>query len=644
MFASFSEFKFFQSFRVPVEEADNIRFLAEIEDDKGDTTYIEDARLVDVSASGLGFSTVQRLSIGQDLRISLQFKKLQLDLSAKVVRSFTHSVKDSTIIYGVELEEDDEVKKFLEQYIYGFNPERLRDCLVQLALTDRYASSTEGFEMFSLLVSLYKDMINFGTKEDFLETTLEEVCRLMNAQRGSLFLINPETNELEAVSALGLDRKVLKFDYRKGIAGSVFTTGVALNIDTINDSSRFSAEMDDVTGFKTKSIICNPIHNREDKIIGVVEVINKRNEDRFSVDDEKIMKVVSLVFSSVFHNYNPISEMSQVRRFSAPVDREHIFIGRTKEALGLRANMVRLKDLDTPLYIHGESGTGKSLFAKILHFEGKRGLNPFFELMCGGQEVNYLERSIFGDEHNQSKLESCVAGTVYLHEVHFLPLGMQKRLIDALIERRLPSSKISLDVRVIASSTRNLEKMVLEGNFNKELYNYLNVNYVMMDPLRKKLDDVKDLVNHFLKMECRRQGFLLKVFSPAVMTTFQEYDWPGNVKELKTCIDRAVTTNPKSHVISNISNLGMNISSSSRVSGKLFDDIPFASDSGIVLKDRLALIERQIIMAEIKRNNGNKSRAAREMGISREALRKKLMISQDILDALEGYKVQKKAA
>src|SRR5690606_15444749 len=145
----------------------------------------------------------------------------------------------------------------------------------------------------------------------------------------SLFLINPETNELEAVAALGIDKKVLKFDYRKGIAGSVFTTGVSLNIDTINDNTRFSSEIDEVSGFKTKSIICNPILNREDKIIGVIEIINKRSDDRFSVDDEKIMKVVALVFSSVFHNYNPISDNSTVRRFSAPSDRDLILIGKS---------------------------------------------------------------------------------------------------------------------------------------------------------------------------------------------------------------------------------------------------------------------------------------------------------------------------
>src|SRR5690606_9066374 len=98
-------------------------------------------------------------------------------------------------------------------------------------LKERYAKASDGLEMFSLLLSLFKDITHYGDKEGFLESMLEEVVRIMNATRASIFLINPDTNELEAVCALGVEKQQLKFDYRLGIAGSVFTTGVALNID-----------------------------------------------------------------------------------------------------------------------------------------------------------------------------------------------------------------------------------------------------------------------------------------------------------------------------------------------------------------------------------------------------------------------------
>ena len=95
------------------------------------------------------------------------------------------------------------LNRFLEQYILSFNPERLKECLIQLALKERYTDASEGFEMFSLLLSLFKDITYFGDKEGFLETMLEEVVRILNATRASIFLINADTNELEAVSALG---------------------------------------------------------------------------------------------------------------------------------------------------------------------------------------------------------------------------------------------------------------------------------------------------------------------------------------------------------------------------------------------------------------------------------------------------------
>jgi Nif-specific regulatory protein len=644
MLTSFSEFKYFQEIKIPVEEADHVRFLVEIENDEGQMEYIDDARLKDIGLSGLGMATKTRLSIGQELRLSIHFKKIHLDMSANVIRSFTSTVEDDVISYGLQVEEEDDLRRLVEQFIYSFSPDRLKDCLVQMTLSDRYSSDVEGFEMFSLLISLYKDMVHFGGKTEFIETMLQEVVRILDAQRGTLLVINPDKNELEAVTAVGMDKKLVHFDYRKGIAGSVFTTGIGLNIDVVHDTLRFSPELDELIGQKTLSLICYPIYNREDKIIGVVEIVNKRNEDRFTIDDEKIMKMVALVFSSIYYNYNPMSELSKVRRFSTPSDREFVMVGRCKETINLRGSIVRLKDIEAPVYIFGEPGVGKGLFARILHHEGKRAGNLFMEIHCGGQDIKTLDQVLFGNQEGKGALEKCIGGTILFHEIQFLPLPLQSKLVQIVKERKIPGGQVTLDFRFVASSTKNIEKLVQDGLFNKELFEYLNKAFVYIDPLRKRTDDIKDLIQHFLKIECKKQGLLLKVFSPAVMNSFLEYDWPGNVRELRSCVEKAVLYNPKSHVINNLNSSGGPLFDTNRSPLKMFEDIPFANDPSIVLKDRLALIERQMILAEIKRHQGNKSKAAREMGISREALRKKLMLSQDILDALEGYKVQKKAA
>ncbi len=640
MFASFSEFKFYQSFRIPVEEADNLRFLVERDDEMGKSAYIEDAKLLDISVTGFGFSTDTRIKVGDELTISLQFKKHHLDLTGSVVRAFSNAFEEEAMIYGVEFDDEPKINKFLEHYILSFSGDRLKDCLIDSALKERYTNANDGFEMFSLLLSLFKDITHFGDKDGFLDNMLEEVVRVMNAGRASVFLINPETNELEAIGALGVKKEKLKFDYRLGIAGSVFTTGVALNIDTINDKTRFNENFDKKLEFETKSIICHPIHNREDKIIGVIEVLNKRNEDRFTVEDEKTMKVLSLVFSSVFHNFNPMSEISQIRRFSTPFDRKYALIGRTPHVASLRNTILKVKDIDSPVLIQGERGVGKSLFSQIIHHEGCRGLKQFETINCEDRDREKMHAMLFGPNEDVCAFTRCVGGTVHIHEISKLTYEEQEKLFDVIDTSRIEGSKISFDARVIATTTQDLGKLVDDGQFHAGLHEVISKAFIYMEPLRRRADDVEKLVDYFLKIECKKQGLLLKNFSPKAMEKLRDYDWPGNIMELKTCVERAVLYNPKAHVITDMA-LDNNATPlfDVNVKQRMFGDLPHVSNHKLALKDRLAIVEREMILSEIKRNNGNKSKAAKEMGISREALRKKLLMSKSVIETIDGVNI-----
>lgn len=652
MLTSFSEFKYYQSFRVPVESRDDVQFLVEYENEHGKLDFVDKVKLQDVSMTGLGFTTTFPMPVGTTLRCSIQFKRLRFDFGASIVRAF-HNVEagpEESMNYGAELDSEDygNMKRFIEQYIHSLPPERLKDSLIQLALTQHYASEKEGFEMFSLLLSLFKDITQFGNKEKFVESMLEEIVRILNGQRASVFLINTDTNELEAVAALGIDKELLKFDYRKGIAGSVFTTGVSLNIDCHKDKVRFSEEMDRATGFDTRSIICSPISNREDKIIGVIEVLNKRNEERFTVEDEKTMKVLGLILSSVFHHYNPMSEKSLIRRFSTPYDREFAWIGRSSQTSEIRKAVVRLKDIDSPLMISGEVGVGKKLFCRIVHNEGKRGLAPFELISCKGVDEYSLANEIFGGEGQKSKLEKCIGGTVVLDEIGFMPVHLQMKLFKVLSERRVPDSHITLDVRIIFTTSRNLKQMIEEsGTFNPDLYNYMCSAEVVIEPLRKRPQDIEDLLSFYLKKECRKQGLLLKDFSDNVKEQMIAYTWPGNVVELEKAVEKAVLYNPKAHIISDLGNKSTPIIDISKSGSCILENIPNADNIDLPLKDRVALVEREMILSEIKRHKGNKSRAAQTMGISREALRKKMLISDEIVEGLKNSmkpKEEKKAA
>lgn len=640
MLTSFKEFKFFQSFRIPVESRDDVRCMFEFEDEFGKFKNIMDGKLEDVSITGLGFTTKEKIKVDTNVRFSIQYKRLRVDVEGLVVRSFGYQPDQTneTIIYGVELDEEDypQMKRFIQQYVAGFSPDRAKDCIGTMATSERYKKATEGFEIFSLMLSLFKDITAFGSQETFLNSMLEEISRILNSQRASIFLINPQTNELEAVAALGIDKDQLKFDYRRGIAGSVFTTGVPLNIDAQTDKVRFSEEMDQKTGFETKSILCNPISNREDKVIGVIEVLNKRNQDRFTEEDEKTMKVLALIFSSVFHNYNPISERSLIRRFSTPYDREYAYIGKSAATNEIRKSIVKLKDIDSPLLIQGEFGVGKKLLARIVHNEGKRGLNKFRVVNCKGVIEQEVSDKLLGGDIGRSILEECIGGTVVVDEVGHMGLGLQSKLLSILQERRIPGSQYTLDVRVIFTSSQDLKKMAQQdGTFNQDLYNFLQESILVVEPLRKRPEDIESLTSYFLRKECRKQGLLLKEFSNDVLQQLKEYDWPGNVSELNQAVQKAVLYNPKAHVISKLNKNGATpIVDLSQSSMHGLDNIPHARDYQLPLKDRVALVEREMILAEIRRNKGNKSKAAKEMGISREALRKKLLQSDEIIASL----------
>jgi Nif-specific regulatory protein len=178
-----------------------------------------------------------------------------------------------------------------------------------------------------------------------------------------------------------------------------------------------------------------------------------------------------------------------------------------------------------------------------------------------------------------------------------------------------------------------------DGSFNPDLYRYMCSSEVMIEPLRKRPQDIEDLLTFFLKKECRKQGLLLKDFSEEVKEQLVGYSWPGNVIELEKAVEKAVLYNPKAHVINDLGTKSSPIIDVTKSNNCILENIPHADDTNLPLKDRVALVEREMILAEIKRHKGNKSKAALSMGISREALRKKMLMSDEIVEALNGSNV-----
>ena len=268
--------------------------------------------------------------------------------------------------------------------------------------------------------------------------------------------------------------------------------------------------------------------------------------------------------------------------------------------------------------ISGETGTGKELIARLVHLLGPSGDGPFVEVNCGAVPENLFESELFGHEKGaftgaagtrRGRFELAGGGTLFLDEIGELPMSLQPKLLRALQEKRFcrvgGEREISVAVRVVAATNRDLKQLAAEGRFREDLYYRLNVFDIALPPLRERKEDIPDLVAFFLQRFSTRPV----QFDPEAMMTLARYAFPGNVRELEHIVQRAVTL----------------------VRGSLIRDrdlppeIRFhqAVEQG-TLAERLDAVEREMILTALEKYDGVQTRAAESLGISERVLRYKM--------------------
>jgi DNA-binding NtrC family response regulator len=298
----------------------------------------------------------------------------------------------------------------------------------------------------------------------------------------------------------------------------------------------------------------------------------------------------------------------------------------------VRSMISRLAASDTTtVLVEGESGSGKEVVARAIHFEGARAERPFLQVNCAALPEHLLESELFGhergaftDAHVQKRglFESAEGGSVMLDEIGDLPSGGQAKLLRLLENktfRRVGGvQELRCDVRVIAATNVNLEDRVAEGRFRSDLFFRLNVVRIVVPSLREHLEDVPTLAAHFIarfNQEMKRQ---VKGVSPAAMEMLKGHHWPGNVRELRNVIERAFILHAGADEI-RPEHLAPELRRT--VLPKRQDRlIPPVSDDGLVLDD----VERKLIAEAMERASGNQSKAARLLGVSRDTLRYRL--------------------
>ena len=288
----------------------------------------------------------------------------------------------------------------------------------------------------------------------------------------------------------------------------------------------------------------------------------------------------------------------------------------------------RVANSSASVLLTGESGTGKELFAQLIHHASHRSQNPFVRVNCAALPENLIESELFGHEKGsftdavQSRIgrfELADSGTLLLDEVTEIPLSTQAKLLRVLeeseFERVGSNDSIKSDVRIIATSNRDLRHEVDKGNFRLDLYHRLNVVQIEIPSLRERLIDVPLLAMHFVKRFQGENEIRIQGFTAAAMQTLSQHDWPGNVRELRNLVHRAciLTTHPLIDV-----DCLETLQTNSR-------PIKPTSMPDQWLQTKLADIEKQIIIAALEKY-GNKRIVAEKLGVSTRTLTNKMRI------------------
>jgi DNA-binding NtrC family response regulator len=284
----------------------------------------------------------------------------------------------------------------------------------------------------------------------------------------------------------------------------------------------------------------------------------------------------------------------------------------------------RVAASDTTVLLEGESGTGKELLAKAIHVNSTRSRGPFVTVNCAAIPDNLLESELFGHRRGaftgavadkQGKFETANRGTIFLDEVGELPLLLQVKILRVLQEREVDkvgeTRPVKVDVRVIAATNRDLEKMIADGTFREDLYYRLAVVSIRVPPLRERSDDIPLLVDHFLAKHAEHLGRPRPSVDKAVYSAFNFYSWPGNIRELENVVERALVLDRDG--VLGLDDLPDRLKATAQRIGNLRIELP---DEGISLED----VERELLLAALEKHNWNQTRAAAYLNITRSTL------------------------
>ena len=480
--------------------------------------------------------------------------------------------------------------------------------------------------------------------DHLLQLAIERAVALLDIESASIILLDEERQELYFKvaydSRVGHEQRLrdVRFPAKQGIAGWVIKQGQSQIVLNVDQDPRFYREVDVHTGTKTRSIICAPLRTK-DRTIGVLEAINKI-QGVFTIEDVRLLEAFANQLALALENARLIQDLraaqerlSEENRYwreaMAPTVQFETIVGESPRMQEVYRLVQRVLNTTSNVLLTGESGTGKDLIARALHYQGPRAKGPFIAVNCAAIPETLLEAELFGYERGAytgatqrkpGRFELAAGGTLFLNEIGDMSAVLQAKLLQVLQDRQFErlggTETITTDARIIAATNQDLERLMTEGRFRKDLFYRLNVYPIPLPPLRERQEDLGPLTMFFLRSFSQKLRKEVLGISKEAMGLLERYAWPGNVRELENVLERAVilcqgTVVTAQDLPSLREHLRMPV-----LSGEAFRLPP----EGIDLWE----LEKDLIRQALEQTHQNKSHAAQKLRLSRTQLRTRM--------------------
>ncbi|TET35804.1 MAG: tetratricopeptide repeat protein [Planctomycetota bacterium] len=480
-----------------------------------------------------------------------------------------------------------------------------------------------------MLLGMVNRIINAGLDPDkMLNIALGTLIDITQAERGFIILIDEQGRFSHRVARNIQDEEIISADFSRNIVERVIKTGRSQLIDDASGKKQFQ-QFQSVIKLNLRSVMCVPV-KKDSSVIGVIYLDNTSLTKQFGENDRTLVeafaqKIAAPLRISLEHEKQArIIEQLQ-GQLQTKYQYENI-VGKSKPMQDVFEVLDRVTPTDLNIYIYGDTGTGKELVAKAIHYNGPRKEKPFISVNCGAIPEPLLESELFGyvkgaftgaDKDKKGLFEVANGGTLFLDEIGNMSEAMQQKMLRVLQEKELrpigSDELIKLDVRIISATNRDLMELVESKEFREDLYYRLRVAEIYLPPLRERREDISLLIDYFLE-KYKKEKEIKKELEPAAIDLLLNYDWPGNVRELENMMQT------------------LNLVEGSKITHEsVLANLPVQAET-VFSPDRLKRdnlmpleeLERDYIIKVLQIVDGNKSEAARILGIDRDTLRRKL--------------------